>query len=823
MAMNDTDKQKPESEEKQQMKLPTYAVYDWALDIKSQTFSCDEEGQQLLFGEVYDRLPVSKLLRLVPTQQRNKVKQAFKRALSRHQEQYLHCCLLVPDSLFIYVELYIYRSDEHQLTGTISPCLVIPDAQQAAEIFFSVFENRHHGVVVTDAETRILACNQYFESMTGYLRNELVGLKTNIFNSESHHDEHYQRMWRSIEEKGFWNGVLLSRHASGSVFPQDLTIQRITPNHGERYFIGFGSDMSANLASIEDIESGGVDLLTQLPTAEHFLTQLTKQCDKADKNNTILVLAIQPDFSGQNNQKLKQAFAAYMREKTTAQFCGYMDSGRFLACLPISVKHPQQRVRDIARTLKTFFHCFKHASLEVYEALKSGLLGVSIYGVDAETPNRLVSHACQAILELHSGESRRIAFYDRDIHLQVERKKRLENHVQQALANNTIEVYFQPIVDVKQQRISKFEALCRFPVVEGEEARTQDFIAIAEDMNRILELDDKMTMLAFRQFKLLQQHFGEEIKLSINRSLNCDADLADVLKRIALALDDEGLSPESLIIEFTESAFLESDDDSARLIQFLRDAGVSIAVDDFGTGCASFHYLKQRFFDVLKIDRQFIRGLTAQSRESDIVSTLINLSHQLGLTVVAEGVETEQELGVLMQLGVDEIQGFLFARPEPIDRILIHEHYCQWPKGQTSSLVTDQTLMHLATRSLHHLDPGDPLSLAFQYFASSENDYLPVVDERKCVGLLERSSMHLHMTPNMGTDLENNRERENWNKSVNRMMAPLTQVLDWQRPLNEVKSLVNGSVPFPWVLVDEHGEFKGLVEMSGVLNHLSSG
>lgn len=820
MAMNETDRQKTEQGARQDVKPPAYVVYDWTLDLQSQSFGCDEQGQQLLFGEVYDSLPISKLLRLVPVLQRDKVKQAFQRALASNQEQYLHCCLMAPDNLFIYVELYICRSDEYHLQGTISPCLIVPDAQQAAEIFYSVFENQHHGVVVTDSQTRILACNQHFESMTGYLRNELVGLKTNIFNSENHHDDHFKGMWRAIEANGHWSGVLLSRHASGSVFPQNLTIQKITPSQGEHYFLGFGSDMSADLASIEDIESGGVDLLTQLPTAEHFLTELTKQCNKADRYHTILVLAIQPDFSHQDSQKLKQAFASYMREKTTAQFCGYMDSDRFLACLPVSVEHPKQRVRDIARTLKTFFHCFKHASQPVYDSLKSGLLGVSIYGVDAETPNRLISHACQAILELHSGESRRIAFYDRDIHLQVERKKRLENHVHQALANDSIDVYFQPIVDVQRQKITKFEALCRFPPMEGESAKTQDYIAIAEDMGRILELDDKMTVMAFRQFKTLQQHFGEEVKLSINRSLNCDADLAEVLKRIALALDDEGVNPESLIVEFTESAFLESDEDSTRLIQFLRDAGVSIAVDDFGTGCASFHYLKQRFFDVLKIDRQFIRGVTAQSRESDIVNTLIQLSHQLGLTVVAEGVETEQELEVLMQLGVDEIQGFLFAKPEPIDQILIHEHYCSWPKG--SGTASEQTLMLLATKNIHHLDPGDPLSLAFQYFASTESHYLPVIDERKCVGVLDRSKMHLHMTPNMGTDLENNRERENWHKSVNRMMDPVNQALSWESGVNDVKALVTNEVPFPWILVDEHGEFKGMVEVTGALHYLAS-
>ncbi|WP_394144262.1 EAL domain-containing protein [Vibrio atypicus] len=803
------------------LKLPKYVVYDWEMDIKNQTFICDEQGQMFIFGQVLQSLSVTKLLRLVPAQQRAKVKEVFQKVLLSGGDEFLHCCLLTPNSLFIYVELSISRIDEHHLKGTISPCLIVPSAHEAAEIFYSVFENKHHGVVVTDLETRILACNQYFEQMTGYLRNELVGLKTNIFNSSSHDDSHYNDLWGSVNQNGYWSGVLLSRHANGRVFPQNLTIHKIAPGNGQEYFIGFGTDLSSDLAQIEDIESGGVDLLTQLPTTDAFLEELSRKCDLIDGPNTLLVIAIQPNFDSEDSKALKQEFSKYLKDKTSALFVGYMDNGRFLACLPVSLAHPSQRVRDIAKSLTTFFHCFKHSDKAVYEALKNGLLGVSVYGADAKTSNRLISHACQAILELHSGESRRIAFYDREVHLQLERKKRIESHVKKVLAEENIEVYFQPIIDVKLNRIAKFEVLCRFPVLEGEVVSTQDYILVAEDTGKIVELDDLVCRLAFQHFQSLKAVFGEHVGLSINRSLNTEIGVVEVLKQTALALDKEGMPTDKLTIEFTESALLKNDEHSTQVLQMLRDTGVEVAVDDFGSGYASFQYLKEHCFDVLKIDRQFISDLALNTREYRIVGALIQLAHQLNLKVVAEGVETEEELNVVRELGADYVQGYLFAKPKPLNKILNDESYGHWPFLKPAK--PSGTLLSLVSKHAHHLDPGDPLSLAYQYFEHHSGDYLPVVDGKVCVGLLTRSIMNLHMTPGMGTDLENNKERENWHKSVNRMMTPISRVIDCQTPTSEMAELSSQGNSFPWVLVDDAGSFKGLVEMKTAFEFFSQG
>ncbi|MBA5763062.1 EAL domain-containing protein [Vibrio sp. 404] len=816
--MNDVMSHLANTESGMEEKKPKYLVYDWEINLATQEFSCDHDVQQLFFAQSFDSLPVNEFLKLVPRQQKKTIKAAFRKALVSDQEVYCHCCLLIPNALFAYVELSISRHGDQQLKGSVSPCMIVPGATEAAELFYSIFENQHQGIVVTDAETRILACNYKFESMSGYLRHEIVGLKTHIFNS-SQHDEHYfQQLWDALNDAGYWSGVLLSRHANGEVFPQNLTIQSISLSNGKHYYLGFYSDLSSHLDRIEDINCGGVDLLTQLPVSERFINDLERQCEIKESANNLLVVAMQPNLSSDNVTNLKRQFAQYLKAHTNAVCCGYMDGGRFLAALPIVVESPNEPIRDIAKTLGLFFQCFKQGGEVLHTQVKTGKVGVSIYGVDADTPRRLVSHACQTLLELQPGDRRTMVFYEREIHHQIERKKRLETHLLQALDNGDVEVRFQPIFDLKARRIERFEALCHIPPLEGEEVKTPEYIAIAQDINQHTRLDAWVTGLALNQFKLLSQKFGDHVELSINRSFSDDDDVYEELKKLSLALDKADVSPDKLTIECTNVAFLLGKEKNRQIIQLLREAGVSIAVDGFGTGYASFGYLKDPLIDVLKINRQFIANVQPNSREYVLIDTLIQLSHKLGLTVVAEGVDSEQEWQAVSQLGVEYVQGNYIAPPQQLEQIITQNDYGQLPEN--GFVEPSHSIIRLANLQLKYLDPGDPLSLAYQYFEDSHSDILPVIDKKQCVGVVDRAAVNLHMTPNMGTDLESSKEQGNWSKSVNRMMKPVKCTLSYLTDLNEVRHLAT-TEPFPWLLVDEKGHYKGLVESFSVIKYLA--
>jgi PAS domain S-box-containing protein len=173
---------------------------------------------------------------------------------------------------------------------------------------------------VTDSETRILACNRHFERITGHQLEDILGLKTNILNAEKLSADYYRDLWHSIERHGHWSGPMLTKKADNSVLPQELTIHKIEPGNGESYFLGLCADLSNQLHRIDDRETGGVDLLTQLPSPERFLEQLDKEYGDNQGEELLIMLALQPQFPLANEQEVKRQFASYIAENSLVPY-----------------------------------------------------------------------------------------------------------------------------------------------------------------------------------------------------------------------------------------------------------------------------------------------------------------------------------------------------------------------------------------------------------------------------------------------------------------------------------------------------------------------
>lgn len=797
-----------------------YKSYTWELDLVKQAFTCEPEAMSSLFGSSDPSIPAKELLKLLPPSQRDKARKVFQAAISTHKARYFHCCVMTPNSLFSYVEFRITAKSQSLLKGTVLPCLVIASDIVAAELFYSVFENPHHGMLVTDEKTRILACNRHFEKSTGYVLEDIIGKKTNLFNADKLSPNFYQNLWKNIEEDGHWNGVILTKKADGTIFPQELTIHRISPGNGESYYLGNSTDLSEQLQRIDGRQAGGVDLLTQLPNPDHFIQTVKEDPQQVSATNIQIMLALQPQFPESNSQEVKRQFASYLMGNKLLAHASYIGDGRFAVMLRAEVDNQHETIRIIRKSIKEFFQSFKHAQTSVALALKQGLTGVALRQSSSIPPKQFLSHAVQALLELHSEENKRVGFYDRDIHAQVDRKKHLEAWVEEVISSGAVEVFFQPIVNIKQGRIDKFEALCRFPTNTEIETSTQELISIVEDIDKIVQLDDIVNCKAMSRLAELQMLFGEHVGLSLNRSFNSKQDILAILRHTAQSIDQSGVAPNKVTIEFTESTYFAAERYQEELVHLLRKAGVLIAVDDFGTGFASFDYLNKNYFDVLKIDQSLIKGIRVDNRQYHVVNTIVQLAQKLKLTVIVEGVETLSEYKVLRDLGVDCIQGYFFSKPLSLEELRDVHNYCPLPVIDENTESSHGTLSQLVTANLPRVDPGESLSLIHTYFSTEEFNVLPVVESNQCVGLIDRQAMNLHMTPSMGTDHETNKENAIWHKAAHRMMSPPETILDWHLALDEVKSLLIKH-PLPWVLVDSESRFKGVVEQGRIIRYLA--
>lgn len=793
--------------------------FDWRMDLRTQRFECDSEAMRFLLGIEAPAMPARQLLELLPHRQQKEAIERLKQVLTTGSAQRYHCTLSTPRCTFVFAEFLIEKVSDSKLCGTITPLLLTRENSQLGELFYQLFENAHHGILVTDSETRILACNRYFEKVTGYQCRDLLGLQSRIFNADKHSALFYKELWQNVKEKSYWSGSILTRTANGQVVPQELTIQRVDIE-GSSYYVGLSTDLSSHLNRINDRDGGGIDLLTQLPGKAQFVRLLEDWFRAKAPSESLVMLAIQPNLSLSTDLNVKREVAHFLRENATVSCAGYIGNDRFVVSLKIDGNIDDALVRQVRQVIKRFYHSVKQAGKELSHALTQGKTGVSVLGVDAKTPHALFAHANQALLEMHSGQQNHISFYDHSMHQQVEKKKRLEELVAEVIEEKRIAVHYQPIVNLHQWRIEKFEALCRFPSELSREASVQELIGVAEDLQLIASLDRLVSRKAMADLVHLQACFGKQIGITFNRSLQSARDVNQVLIETALLIDECGAQPHQVTVEITENAYFETEQQKSEGMRLLREAGVAVAIDDFGTGYSSLQYLTDCHFDVLKIDRAFVTNITTASNQYRIIKSLTELSHQLGLKVVAEGVETEQELEVLVQIGVDAVQGFLFSPPFALGSEQQEQFSRKSFDEYQKRFTIDGSISDLATLETPRLDPGDPISLAYEYLQREELNIVPVIDGRKCVGFVDREALNLHLTPTMGTELETMKEAAHWHKRVNQVMVLNFSSLNWKTQLSALPSVIHQLALFPWIMVDDNGDYKGVIEMHTVFKYL---
>ncbi len=818
------NKSKVEKKDAEPLKINRYSVFDWFLDFENQQFGGDDELVQWLLLGVHTKsryesgsVPVSQLFSLIPSKQRKELVKTCHQVLNDGESRDARVCVLPGGALMTYVELVIHKHSEHVITGTLQPCLTLNTRQELASIFLNLFDNDHHGLILTDNETRILTCNQYFEKSSGYKRHELLGLKTNIFNADKHSEDYFSGLWAQISKHGYWNGSMLSRRANGSVYPQELTIQRVVLDDGRDYYLGMSVDISEHLDRIEDNVLGGVDLLTQLPTKEVFIEQLESICRRKEEDQGVMVLSIQPSFDEFTEFQQKAEFGLHIQKDTTCTLAGYLGENHYVIALTYPIIDKKPLVTSIRKAISQFLTAMKLESFTLYRSVMKGLTGVSILGVDAKSPRMMFSHANQAVLEMPISSGRNIGFYDTHFHAQVERKKSLEDQVTMAIKNRDVEVHFQPIVDIKQWKVDKFESLCRFPSIKEPSTNVEELISLAEDMGLINELDSVICQLSVKAIPELKAIFGAHVGVTINRSLHTEGCVIDVLTSAAEIIQSSGVNSNDITLEITERAYFDSEEQCAEALQILRSEGITIAIDDFGTGYSSFHYLHHCHFDVLKIDRLFVSQLKEGSNQYFIVKALTELSHQLGLKVIAEGVETEEELQVLRSLKVDSVQGYLFAPAMSIEQLKSLDLVNDFKKHQ-GHIGAERTVMKLASSGVKRVDSGEPISTVYQYLQEPLVNLVAVVVDGECVGLVDREHLNLHLTPTMATDRESSQEAERWKRPTYQVMHKDFATVNWNESVNSVIEMLTDGKELPWVVEDDHGRFKGVIEENRVLH-----
>ncbi|MDW1677572.1 EAL domain-containing protein [Vibrio sp. Vb5029] len=797
-------------------------VIEWSYDIDTREFECDQQGMAKAFGISTPVTSLNNLFDHMLMGQQETLKQRILEVELFGGRGRFSCCMMLKNVNLVHVTISFERLNKRIIQGTIIPQLTITGCEELAKILETIFDLPNVGVLVADEDTRILGCNRAFELQMGYQNRDLVGLKTHIFSTSHHSQAFYDQLWQQINDEGCWCGNLLSKTANGSNQAHHLCIYRLTFHSGRILYLGFSTDISASLLWMKNRCEQQHDWAAFLPTRKEFELQLATLANESRNKELNIVMTLRPKFSERYLLEQQLGFADFIMRSRYTSIAGQLSRDVFVVCLQTPHCQWLSPVRLIQIAMKGFFNELRNEmGTKMHATIVKGQTGVSILGYDTNRPRQALAHAAQAMLSSISGEGSYFNFYDSELHSELVKRQHLEAFLEAQIESGLVDVYFQPIIDVQTGRVVKFEALARF-YDENDAYCTQKMIAIIEDLELIAALDDVVCQAALKHFPRLQEIYGEEVGVTINRSLNTKLDSLQILQRSHDLIKASGVDPKRVTIELTETAYFEQDEEHTRALEEVRKEGIEIAIDDFGTGYSSFSYLEKGQFDLLKIDRKFIKNIHKGSTSYNIVKMVTELAQQMNVKVVAEGVESKQELQVLAEIGVDYMQGFLFSAAVPVDLMDKADSYEHLFSDIAIEPKQSDVLQSLSHEQVRSMDPGEPLSLAVEYMNLNPSSPLVVLNENRCVGLITKETVNLHLTPSMGTERETERESRIWKRPVNQIMSTEFVLVDEDLPVSVIRELVKTGIRFPWVLCNTKEEYRGVLTQEDALKYLAS-
>ncbi len=572
----------------------------------------------------------------------------------------------------------------HQSTGWLFSAFIRDltarkSAEEELRLAATTFKS-HAGILITDSSGAILRVNPAFEAMTGYTAEEIVGENPRILQSGRQDKEFYQRMWSTIIKEGQWQGELWNRRKDGSLYAEWLTITAVKNPGGKiTHYVGTSQDITKRKRAEARFEHLAYhDDLTDLANRrllhdrmEHEIAIAKRRSvlgallyldlDRFKNLNDALGHPVGDDLLRKVGERLKMLVRT---EDTVARIGG----DEFVILLPMLDPDPSKASFEAqAVAEKVRLRLSEPYTLGGHRYHISPSIGIVLFPEGEGDADDLLKHADSALYRAKEEGRNTARFYQPDMQAAAEARLALEKDLRHALEHNELSLHYQPQVNGSGELIGA-EALIRWQHPEQGMVPPDRFIPIAEDSGLILNIGDWVLRAAARQINTWQQskRYTLPRRLAVNVSPR-QFHQTDFVDRVVNTFNEEGVSLDHLELEITETLVMENVEDVIEKMTQLKAQGVCFSIDDFGTGYSSLSYLKRLPVDQLKIDRSFVRDIVIDADDAAIIETIIAMTRHLRLGVIAEGVETREQLDFLKEKCCTAFQGYYFSRAVPAE------------------------------------------------------------------------------------------------------------------------------------------------------------
>ncbi len=562
--------------------------------------------------------------------------------------------------------------DDGEVTGavvTFSDTTERKKTEERIRTLSQAVEQSPVSVLITDTEGNIEYVNSAFELVSGYLAEDVIGRNPRILKSGNMPAECYQALWQTLLNGDSWDGEFQNRHKGGTLYWDRAHISPVLDDTGRtRHYLAIMEDITEQKEQEERLyHQAHFDAVTGLPNrflALDRLSQMLKEAERSDKQIAVIFLDLD-DFKKINDtlghdcgdRVLVQAAGRLRNALRKGDTVGRLGGDEFIVLLG--------GLRDAADARPVADNLLRHFrapfDLDGRKLVLTASLGIALYPDDGDSAETLLRNADTAMYQSKGKGRNTYHYYTAGMNQDVRRRLALEEQLRSSLDAGELRLCYQPIIDLKTRQTVGAEALLRWSSAVLGEVSPAEFIPVAEQIGLIEPIGQYVLQEALRQMAGWRRRYsGFRVAVNVSPRQFDDTELQACIED---ALDLAELPGQSLELEITEGVLMNGHAHISETLTSLKSLGVGFALDDFGTGYSSLNYLRRYPFDTLKIDRSFVSDLTVDPSSRKLISAAISMAHGLHLKVVAEGVETREQLDYLGQQGCDLAQGYLFGRP----------------------------------------------------------------------------------------------------------------------------------------------------------------
>jgi len=556
------------------------------------------------------------------------------------------------------------------IEGTTRDISIIKETEEEMHKLSKALEQSADVVMITDCSGIIEYVNESFVKATGYSKEEAIGGKPSIVKSGKQKEAFYTDLWLKITSGEVFNDVLINKRKDGTLYYEQKTITPLKDSNGKiTHFVSTGKNITERMQAQEKLQyMAHHDPLTELPNRTLFLDRLKQALSRAKWHDRLVAVmfidldrfktindSLGHDVGDKILQLIAQRLVGELRGCDTVARLGGDEFAVLLDDVG-SEKDVSDLSKKILESLEPKF------IVDEREFYITASIGVSSFPADGEDCKTLLKNADIAMYKAKDLGKNNYQFYSVGMSTKAFERLTLESSLRRALDQDEFVLHYQPQVDVKSEKIIGVEALIRWMHPDLGLVSPLDFIPLLEETGQIVSVGEWVLSKACQQaIKWNEMFKGDPIRMSVNlSSRQVNSEGVDRIKKI---ITDSGIEPALLELEITESVLMRNTTSTMEAINTLSDMGIRFAIDDFGTGYSSLSYLRRFPIDTLKIDRSFINDVTTDADAAAIATAIIVMAQSLKLDVIAEGVETEEQLAFLSDNGCQASQGFLYCKP----------------------------------------------------------------------------------------------------------------------------------------------------------------